>query len=123
MALYEFKEKDKTTSFMIGCPLVGFTIDGFAADGTEASATGTLEFRDVTEPPDSRDRNVKIKWKAKLLPDKDKSANWSVFGERESKLDKVSQDVSTALRALVTEKMNRFMAEQGKAAMAALVEA
>ena len=69
-------------------------------------ALGTLEFRDVTEPLGSDNRNVLINWTATSIAGANRSANWNVCGSRPSKLDKISPEVNTALRAFVTRALN-----------------
>jgi hypothetical protein len=108
MALYKYKyiERDKDRPFVLARPLRGFTIESKVEENGKTVAVGTLEFRDVTEPLGSDNRNVLIDWKATSIAGADPSANWDVRGSRPSNLDKISSVVNAALRAFVTRALN-----------------
>ncbi len=112
MALYEYKsiERDKNRPFALARPLQGFTIENKTKKNGETVAHGTLQFRDMTESIGSQNRNVSISWSATSIAGVDLSANWDVCGSRPSKLDKISPEVNTALRAFVTKALNNFTA-------------
>ncbi len=80
MALYEYKsiERDKNRPFAVARPLRGFTIESKVEKNGKTVALGTLEFRDVTEPLGSDNRNVLINWTATTVVGADRSANWNV---------------------------------------------